>query len=573
MAVSRDIEWVPSRRHVLVFEAKAWALRLQRMAHDRINGSPARHRAAERLRDAPIIAEYSGRLWPREEADPNLVVGKLQNLRQAARRLHGIEPDAGQELSFWKQVGRASARKGYAIGRELREGCLIPALGGGLCQLSNAIHDCAVRAGMTIVERHRHSRVLPGSLAEQDRDATVFWNYLDLRIVAPFAWRLEIELDEDELHVRIRGRAVAKPQSLPLVVQARDTEATSDCTNCGEVDCHRHVGERGFVRHRAWLLDEDWPEFRAYRRESAGAGDRVIECRVDSGIGRIVSLHARCVRRWLLWRGRPIPQARQRGLELLAQDIERRLRPDDVDLVVSQGLLPYLWRNGVLGGRRFDVLMTALPMTWIQQRLDAAHLRHPQSRTLADFRASADLIEAEREALARANRWITPHAQIARLAKERALLLDWQQPAASPSSPIPTGKHSPSVLLPASSLARKGVYELREALRGLRVRLLLPPGGWETPDFWDGFDVQGVASIADGVARCDVAVLPAWIEHQPRGLLLAMAAGKPVIATAACGLPGTLRWRCIDEGDVVQLREALQDAPWGECRPRSIQSL
>jgi glycosyltransferase involved in cell wall biosynthesis len=88
--------------------------------------------------------------------------------------------------------------------------------------------------------------------------------------------------------------------------------------------------------------------------------------------------------------------------------------------------------------------------------------------------------------------------------------------------------------------------------------LLLPPGAWETPDFWDGFDVHRVASIAEGVARCDLAVLPAWIEHQPRGLLLAIAAGKPVIATAACGLPDHLSWQCVDEGDVVRLRDAIR---------------
>ena len=68
------------------------------------------------------------------------------------------------------------------MGRELREGCLVPSIGGGLCQLSNALYDAALRAGLQVVERHRHTQVVPGSLAESDRDATVFWNYRDLRL-------------------------------------------------------------------------------------------------------------------------------------------------------------------------------------------------------------------------------------------------------------------------------------------------------------------------------------------------------------------------------------------------------
>lgn len=36
----------------------------------------------------------------------------------------------------------------------------------------------------------------PKSLARIGRDATVFWNYVDLRLRAPAAWRLEGWLTE-----------------------------------------------------------------------------------------------------------------------------------------------------------------------------------------------------------------------------------------------------------------------------------------------------------------------------------------------------------------------------------------
>src|SRR5690606_31561513 len=107
----------------------------------------------------------------------------------------------------------------------------------------------------------------------------------------------------------------------------------------------------------------------------------------------------------------------------------------------------------------------------------------------------------------------------------------------------------PRVLLASSPLARKGALELREALRGLPLQLVLPPGAQEAPELWDGIAVVRAPSMADGIAGADVVVLPAWIEHQPRRLLLALALGKPVVASDACGLARDGTWHCVEAGD------------------------
>ncbi|CBA17351.1 hypothetical protein [Xanthomonas albilineans] len=151
------------------------------------------------------------------------------------------------------------------------------------------------------------------------------------------------------------------------------------------------------------------------------------------------------------------------------------------------------------------------------------------------------------------------------LADGRGIALAWQVPAlpAVPATAIAmvedtTECTTPRVLLAAASLARKGAFELREALRGLPLQLLLPPGAQETMDFWSGFDVRRVASMAAGVHAATIVVLPAWIEQQPRGLLLALVADKPVVATAAGGL-GTDAglWRCVEASDYAALRVQL----------------
>ena len=52
----------------------------------------------------------------------------------------------------------------------------------------------ALDAGAVIVERHAHTRVVPGSAAERGQDATVFWNYVDLRCRFSRAVRIEARL-------------------------------------------------------------------------------------------------------------------------------------------------------------------------------------------------------------------------------------------------------------------------------------------------------------------------------------------------------------------------------------------
>lgn len=155
---------IPSRWGALVFGAKAAVLRGRRALRE-IRGRPSRHPRADALHDAVVVAEIRSPLWsgPGGASEHDLTAGKIQNLRLAVRALDGIEVPAGAVFSFWRQIGRASRRRGFVAGRELREGCLVTSTGGGLCQLSNGLYEAALAAGFEIVERHAHSRLVPGS--------------------------------------------------------------------------------------------------------------------------------------------------------------------------------------------------------------------------------------------------------------------------------------------------------------------------------------------------------------------------------------------------------------------------
>src|SRR5262249_22636992 len=211
--------------------------------------------------------------------------------------------------------------------------------------------------------------------------------------------------------------------------------------------------------------------------------------------------------------------------------------------------------NGHLQGRSFDVLMTALPTAELQQRLDRAARRHPESRTLGDFRADPALVAAEAAALERARKIVTAHAEIAALFPLKAVQLDWIMPKSAKAAPARTSKRC--IVFPAATLGRKGAYELRAALEGVDVTLVLAGADHEGAGFWQGFDIERRGTGPELFAGACAVVLPALVEHNPRVLLSARAAGVPVIASRECGVPRMPGVTIVPGGDVTALSAAL----------------
>ena len=244
-------------------------------------------------------------------------------------------------------------------------------------------------------------------------------------------------------------------------------------------------------------------------------------------------------------------RAQLEGAEALAAHYARALAWDVTHVVVSQSLLPYLWCDGHLGGRSFDVLMTRQPLQTLHARLDAAFAAHPERALLRDFRAAPELVRWETEALGAARHIITPHADILAQFPRQSLPLAWQIPsvsrceAAAPrSASIPdAAPPSPVIAFPGPTHARKGAQEVRVLARSLSCEVAWLGRNLEGSDFWQGVKARHVVpSKAKSVAETDwldgvsVVVQPAVIEDTPRRLLEALERGIPVIVTAACGL-------------------------------------
>ncbi len=568
---------MPNRIQAAAFLGKAWIFRAQRFIRDPQGAKPGRLQNKKLQKGQPVIAEAKGALYGSTlAAEFALQAGKVQNLRAAAKALNGLHVPAGQTFSFWANVPRPTGSKGFVNGRELREGCIIPSVGGGLCQLSNALYQAALDAGFEIIERHEHTRQVPGSMAALGRDATVFWNYVDLRFRTDADYQMEIALDRVQLTVKFLGeKGVRKIEAAPAIAASPRALPAESCETCGITGCFRHedipsLPQAGIT---AWLVDAWAPEHDEYLHAQRKEGDWLFTpldgMRIkrgpyrwqSDGFEKVMEARAFVVGRSL--RSRKLASqgaARQKALlemdERLARHYARKIPYTATHLVVSQSLLPFLWREGVLGGRTFDVLMSRPPMAELQSMLDSAAKRWQESRTLADFRAPAEIVEAEAEAMSEAGQWITPHSAIARMAGCRARKLEWKMPAHA--AKVSPGKGR--IYFPASTLGRKGAYEVRAAAKALGLEVILGGPVLEGASFWEGIGTSRFIPAEGKPLPGDIeaVVLPAWVENQPRRLLNAAAAGVPVIASENCGLSGIPGVTEIPAGDVDALGAALE---------------
>src|SRR5689334_9533633 len=224
----------------------------------------------ERVSPSGPIAHQIRAPLARTGAHPRLEAGKRQNVQLAATAFHGVVVAPDRPLSFWRTLGPATEARGFTWGMELRAGCAIPAIGGGLCLISNALFSLAVELGWEILERHGHSMALADAHA---LDATVAYPYVDLRI-APrrgtavlgvtvrgdvlvvaahgAGERLRVELDREQREdaasrdTRIRRRVWRERELVEDAVIVDDHQrqpgpALRTCLDCGQTACHARI--------------------------------------------------------------------------------------------------------------------------------------------------------------------------------------------------------------------------------------------------------------------------------------------------------------------------------------------
>lgn len=129
---------------------------------------------------------------------------KIDNIKLGAKLIEEYVIKPGEIFSFWKSVGNPTSGKGFKIGRNLIAGKLQADYGGGLCQLSGIIYINALKAGLTVTERHNHTVDI---YTDDERftplgsDATVVYGYKDLRVINPYPFDLKFGFEIQDSYI------------------------------------------------------------------------------------------------------------------------------------------------------------------------------------------------------------------------------------------------------------------------------------------------------------------------------------------------------------------------------------
>ena len=126
----------------------------------------------------PLLRQLKG-------VDMWLQHNKVESLKVAASCIDGLLLRPGETFSFWRLVGKPTAKRGFKTGMVLRNGTVAQGMGGGLCQMTNLIYWMVLHTELSITERWRHGfDVFPDEGRSQPfaSGATCSYNYIDLQI-------------------------------------------------------------------------------------------------------------------------------------------------------------------------------------------------------------------------------------------------------------------------------------------------------------------------------------------------------------------------------------------------------
>jgi len=129
---------------------------------------------------------------------------RIHNLKKAVKKINGIELGPNETFSYNETVGNSNiAKDGWKQAGAYVGGKLVEDYGGGICQVSSTLYNAAEEAGMVMVERHSHSKVVP--YVPQGKDATVAYGVLDFKFTNPYDYPVKIKAKVyDDAYVLVR---------------------------------------------------------------------------------------------------------------------------------------------------------------------------------------------------------------------------------------------------------------------------------------------------------------------------------------------------------------------------------
>ncbi len=149
--------------------------------------------------------------------------GEEYNVGNCSRYLRGTVLQAGDGFSFNDKVGPYNKERGFMEGPTYAGTTLIKSTGGGVCKAATTLYNAVILGNLDIKERYNHT--MPVSYVEYGQDASVAYDYKDLKFVNNKLYPVLIwaESIEDTLYIGIYGRE--KPPKVEWMHEASEIKA------------------------------------------------------------------------------------------------------------------------------------------------------------------------------------------------------------------------------------------------------------------------------------------------------------------------------------------------------------
>ena len=142
------------------------------------------------------IASFTTKIYTK---DPD----RQNNVTIACSTLNDTIVENDSTFSFSNTVGKATSAKGYKKADVFKDGEVIEALGGGLCQVSTTLYNAVLKVpDTTVTERHSHSNKVP--YIQSGKDAAVSYGAYDFKFVNNTGNSLKIKAENTPNNVAIK---------------------------------------------------------------------------------------------------------------------------------------------------------------------------------------------------------------------------------------------------------------------------------------------------------------------------------------------------------------------------------
>lgn len=142
------------------------------------------------------IASFTTKIYTKDSDRQN-------NLSIACSTLNNTTIANGKTFSFSKTVGKATSSKGYKKADVFRNGDVIEALGGGLCQVSTTLYNAVLKIPeLKVTERHPHSNKVP--YIKSGKDAAVSFGAQDFKFINNTGNTIKIKASNTKNNVTVK---------------------------------------------------------------------------------------------------------------------------------------------------------------------------------------------------------------------------------------------------------------------------------------------------------------------------------------------------------------------------------